>query len=106
MKTKYGIVYDLSKSDYVTSWGYYKFYFSSATHLTKFITGMQAQIDWLNDSFSRRFHFSMKIDTLAVINFYRKIETRGFLVYNELDQEVYECPERVEFHGTLFRDLS
>ena len=53
----------------------------------------------MNDSMTRRFKFNMGLDVLADFSLYRKIETRGFLIINDLTGVAYECPESIEFHG-------
>lgn len=97
--TKNGICYDLKESPYIYFVGVYKFFFSSPAHLVKFRKGLEANRDWLNDSMTRRFKFNMSLDELADFSLYRKIETRGFLIINDLTGVAYECPENIEFRG-------
>ena len=97
--TKNGICYDLKNSPYFCSVGFYKFFFSSPAHLVKFRRELEANREWLNDSMTRRFKFNMSLDLLADFSLYRKIETRGFLIINDLTGVAYECPESIEFHG-------
>lgn len=99
--TKNGICYDLKESPYFCFVGFYKFFFSSPAHLVKFRKGLEANRDWLNDSMSRRFKFTMSLDLLADLSLYRKTETRGFLVRDEMSGMVYECPENIEYRGTI-----
>lgn len=100
MITKNGICYDLSRSPYVCSVANWTYYFSSPSHMNKFKSNISSNRDWLNDSMSRRFKFTMSLDLLADLSLYRKIETRGFRVCCEMNGDVYECPESIEFHGT------
>lgn len=97
--TKNGICYDLKNSPYFCYTDFFTFFFSSPAHLTKFRRELEANRDWLNDSMTRRFKFNMSLDMLADFSLYRKIETRGFLIINELTGVAYECPESIEFHG-------
>jgi hypothetical protein len=97
--TKNGICYDLKNSPYFCYTDFFTFFFSSPAHLTKFRRELEANRDWLNDSMTRRFKFNMSLDVLADFSLYRKIETRGFLIINELTGVAYECPESIEFHG-------
>lgn len=99
MITKNGICYDLSRSPYVCSVANWTYYFSSPSHMNKFKSNISSNRDWLNDSMSRRFKFTMSLDLLADLSLYRKIETRGFLIINESTGVAYECPESIEFHG-------
>lgn len=100
MITKNGICYDLSRSPYVCSVANWTYYFSSPSHMNKFKSNISSNRDWLNDSMSRRFKFTMSLDLLADLSLYRKIETRGFMIINESTGVAYECPESIEFHGT------
>lgn len=68
--------------------------------MNKFKSNISSNRDWLNDSMSRRFKFTMSLDLLADLSLYRKIETRGFMIINESTGVAYECPESIEFHGT------
>lgn len=97
--TKNGICYDLKDSPYFCFVGFYKFFFSSPAHLNRFKVGLEANRDWLNDSMTRRFKFEMQMDLLADFTLYRKIETRGFRISDEMTGDVFECPESIEFHG-------
>lgn len=99
MITKNGICYDLSRSPYVCSVANWTYYFSSPSHMNKFKSNISSNRDWLNDSMSRRFKFTMSLDLLADLSLYRKIETRGFMIINESTGVAYECPESIEFHG-------
>lgn len=97
--TKNGICYDLKDSPYFCSVGFYKFFFSSPAHLVKFKEGLEANREWLNDSMTRRFKFKVSMKRLADFSLYRKIETRGFRISDEMTGDVFECPESIEFHG-------
>ena len=99
MITKNGICYDLSRSPYVCSVANWTYYFSSPSHMNKFKSNISSNREWLNDSMTRRFKFEMQMDLLADFSLYRKIETRGFLIINDLTGVAYECPESIEFHG-------
>lgn len=101
MITKNGICYDLSRSPYVCSVANWTYYFSSPSHMNKFKSNISSNRDWLNDSMSRRFKFTMSLDLLADLSLYRKTETRGFLVLDEMSGMVYECPENIEYRGTI-----
>lgn len=99
MATKNGIEYDLTRTPYSSTWDYYTFFFSSATHLEKFEYRRQARIDWLCDSLSRRFHVEIDASVLAVFQLYMQIETRGFRVWDILHMKELECPENITFRG-------
>lgn len=68
--------------------------FSSQPHKEKFDEGVGAHIMWLNDSMKRRFGFRCDFRELAVFNWYRRCETRGFCVYKYRDDAI--CYDKVE----------
>ena len=99
MATKHGVVYNLLNSPFKCSWGKYTFYFSSATHLAKFNEKLDARIEWLNDSFSRRFHVNIDVSVLAVMQLYMQLETRGFYIIDSAASEEFKCRENITLHG-------
>lgn len=99
MITKNGVCYDLSVSPYVFYIRGFELHFSSGSHLDKFKQTWQMKIDWLNDSLSRRFHFDLIFDDLAILNTYRQIETRGFYVI--YGGKVYTCPGNIKLYGGI-----
>lgn len=99
--TKNGICYDLENSPYFCQVGSWKMYFSSPAHLLKFKNGLEAHTDWLNDSMQRRFKFCMDLALVSAFTLYRKVETRGFLITEELTGVEYKCPESIEFRGIV-----
>ena len=86
------VSYDLSNEDYTSNWEEYTFYFSTMAHKVKFDEGVQTRIDWLNDSLSRRFHYDIHADVLAVFQLYKMIEGRGFKVYDNLIESYVTSP--------------
>lgn len=99
MPTKNGIEYNLNVSPYKCTWRELEFFFSSALHLQKFQGKMETRIDWLNDSMTRRFHFSVEVDYIAVIQLYCQVETRGFLIYDNDKSRWYDCRENITLRG-------
>lgn len=99
MPTKNGIEYNLNASPYKCTWRGLEFYFSSALHLQKFQDKLEIRIDWLNDSMTRRFHFSVEVDYIAVIQLYCQVETRGFLIYDNDKSRWYDCRENITLRG-------
>lgn len=92
--TKNGICYDLSESPYWYEWRGFTYYFSSPSHLRKFASEVRSKELWLNDSFNRRFKFTFYVDSLADLNLYRQIETRGFRVVTNDGME-YTSPWQI-----------
>lgn len=99
MPTKNGIVYRLTDSPYKCTWRGLVFFFSSALHLKKFQDKLNGRIEWLNDSMARRFHFSVEVDYIAVLQLYCQVETRGFAVYDEGIGRWYDCRENITLRG-------
>lgn len=77
------ICYDLRKTPYKATEKGYTFCFSSQKHLEKFLFQLIENRKTINKSLSKRFGFDIELNTLADIVLYRRIETRGFLLYNE-----------------------
>lgn len=99
MPTEYGVEYNLAKSEYKYFWDVYEFRFSSATHLKRFEEQLEAKIEWMSDSMSRRFHFTVCADVLAAFQLYLKVETRGCWVMDFSRGEVATCPENITLAG-------
>lgn len=99
MPTKNGIEYRLAESPYNCTWRGLVFFFSSALHLSKFQDKLNARIDWLNDSMTRRFHFSVEVDYIAALQLYCQVETRGFAIYDESIGRWYDCRENITLRG-------
>lgn len=79
-----GVYYDVSCSPLCTARNGYRYYFSSQTHLDKFLLKAPIKEEWLNDSMSRRFKFEFQIGVIADMQLYMQIETRGFYVVDEI----------------------
>lgn len=90
--TAYGICYNLDESPYWYRWGEYEFRFSSPSHMRKFVEQITVKRDWLNDSLSRRWKLNVSADVVAVLNLYRQVETRGYLIIDAMGRE-YRKPE-------------
>lgn len=103
MPTRHGVEYDLSRSPYRKSYGFFEFSFSSPKHLESFADKMQKRIDWMRDSFKRRFHFEIDTDLIAAMQLYCLVETRGFYVRNIMTDEVYTCRENIILAGMQVR---
>lgn len=67
--------------------------------MVKFNENYIKRIEWLNDSMKRRFHISVELDLLAVLQLYMQVETRGFLVRDCIGGKWFDCPENITLHG-------
>lgn len=99
METRNGVVYDLRFSEYEHTFWPLTFRFSSMSHLKKFAERVQVKVDWLNDSFKRRFHLDVDVTLLAALQCYMQIETRGFMVRDIVSGRWYDCPEMLRLDG-------
>ena len=87
MITRNGVCYALEHSPYIHK-GAFTFVFSSQLHLDKFLAKQKENRDIINYSLSRRINMNVDVKELADIILYRKIETRGFLIYDESGDEI------------------
>lgn len=90
--SRYGVVYDLSKSPFRVECAGMVFAFSNIAHAQKFERDVATKQEWLSDSMGRRFHFCVDCSKLAALQLYERIEGRGFMV---------ELPD-----GSIVRDKS
>lgn len=96
-----GVCYDLERSPFVEDWGNLVFHFSSETHARKFREKAKIRQEWLCDSLSRRFHFSVDASVIAVIQLYAQIEKRGFLIKSVTGEE-YKCLDSIFIRTQIF----
>ena len=80
MKTRYGVEYEIEKSNFFVRTSTGKFYFSSLLHEQKFRAGHELNRARMNYSLTKRFGIKTDYRALPDIVFYSKIETRGFYV--------------------------
>lgn len=99
METRNGVVYDLRFSEYEHTFWPLTFRFSSTSHLKKFAERVPVKVDWLNDSFKRRFHLDVDVTLLAALQCYMQVETRGFMVKDIVSGRWYDCPEMFRLDG-------
>lgn len=90
-----GVYYDVPRSPLCTSRNGYRYYFSSQTHLDKFLLKAPIKEEWLNDSMSRRFKFEFQISVIADMQLYMQIETRGFYVVDEISELDFNSSEEL-----------
>lgn len=86
-KTERGIFLDLHYSDINVKLKGYTFIFSSKVYARKFKENYKKYIDTERLKLEKRFKSKIVNDDLFLINYYKLIEKRGFLIYykdNEL----------------------
>lgn len=91
-----GVYYDVPRSPLCTVRNGYRYYFSSQTHLDKFLLKAPVKEEWLNDSMTRRFKFEFELDVVADMQLYMQIETRGFYVVDEHSELDFRSPEELK----------
>ena len=89
------ICHSLDISPYDVTYKDWHFRFSTEKHMEKFSRDFLKHKEWLDDSFSRRFHIDFDSGLLAAVSLYTRIEGRGFYMYNELEHVTYRKPEDV-----------
>lgn len=86
MKTINGIYNDIMESDYVVVKNKIKFYFSSEVYARKFSERVDKYVQGELAKYNNRFDTIISGENLYLIDYYRKIEKRGFrIVYNNLE---------------------
>lgn len=98
MPSKNGVFYELKESPYRALYGDYTFHFSSRKHQESFLDKLSVRVEWLGDSFSKRFKFEIDSRLIAVFQLYFQVETRGCYV-KMADGEVLRCKENLKLHG-------
>lgn len=99
MITRNGVCYVLPMSPYKCTLRGMTFFFSSENHLDKFLSEMDDHIVSINESLSARFKLNVNAEELAMVLFYKKVETRGF--YIATDEGYAKCLNELEFSGQI-----
>ena len=81
MKSKRGISYDLRESDYVYSINNFKFVFSSLFYLNSYKSNLEEEVKYEKEKYKTKLKQDIDLTELILINRYKNIEKRGFLVY-------------------------
>lgn len=94
--TRNGIEYNLEKSPFKVKMHGFTFVFSSEMHLKKFLNGIYGTNALISESLSNRFNLFINAGILATLHLYTKIETRGFLIYNEKGEKI--CRNKIKLN--------
>lgn len=97
MKTRAGVYYDLTKSEYRATLDGNTFVFSSQLHKEKFLSRYRRNRESINDSLTRRFNVDIAVPALADAVLYSKIENRGFLIVTQKGS--ITCRNSITFDG-------
>lgn len=93
-KTKCGVYYDLTESEFTVQIEIAEFFFSSKSHKTKFIERLPQFENEMNSLMKRKWGLNTKFKFIAALALYLKIETRGF--YITVEQFTYNSLESFE----------
>lgn len=86
MKTINGIYNDITESDYVIVKNKIKFYFSSEVYARKFSERVDKYVQNELAKYNNKFDTVISGELLYLLDFYRRIEKRGFrIVINNLE---------------------
>lgn len=83
MKTRKGIYLNLLESDYNITLNNLTFYFSSKIYLQKFANNVKSYIDTEQAKINIKYGIYISLSSYLMLAYYKKIEKRGFRVYNE-----------------------
>lgn len=83
MKTAKGIYLNINESDYFFKHKGLIFYFSSEFYKKKFIDEIESYISTETLKLQGKYNMNINFDLLFMISLYKKIEKRGFRVYDE-----------------------
>lgn len=91
MKSTRGVYYNLNESEYEYSIDNFIFVFSSLFYLNSFKENLEEYIDFEQNKINNKLKCKMNLRDLILINRYKQIEKRGFLVYyNDIRIKDYE----------------
>lgn len=99
LTTERGIFLNLNESNYKITIQGITFYFSSKVYLEKFKNKVKEYIAVETAKIYVRYKIILNLDIYFMIAFYKKIEKRGFRVYDEETKK--EISERVGFINQL-----
>lgn len=81
MKSIRGIYYNLKESDYIYTIDDFKFVFSSLFYLGLFSTNLESYLTYEQERLNNKLKKEINLKEVILIDHYKKIEKRGFLVY-------------------------
>lgn len=84
------IYYDIDKSPYKYETVYFDFYFSSQFYLNKFKREVYEYIDIEQNKLKVKFRHLVSFERILMLDYYTKVEKRGFKVYDKLKEKFVE----------------
>ena len=94
-----GIETDFSKTTFNIRIRHYTFYFSSRNNMERFADELGDRIDMLRDQYFEKFKLNTYLWAYWVVQWYRRVERRGFRIVDERNGDVMICPQEVEVNG-------
>lgn len=82
------MVYDIEKSKLKCEFNQFTFYFSSDLYFKKFINNVKDYIKDENRKLKIKFGFDIDGTDYFAISFYKRIEKRGFKVYDRANNRI------------------
>lgn len=96
------IYYDINKSPYVYKTVYFDFYFSSQFYLNKFKREVYEYIDIEQNKLKVKFRHLVSFERILMLDYYKKIEKRGFRVYDNLQRKYIKADYQIK--GCIISD--
>ena len=99
MKTERGIELDLNTSEFVFTCNGLRLYFSSKLYMEKFAREIQNWLDIEKRKLEVKYRCNLMLTPVLIIALYKRIEKRGFKVYDTLrNKEVEENEEFIVYY--------
>lgn len=95
-----GICFDLKESPYYFKDKGIVFYFSSEFYRKKFVNNFETYIEEETFKLQSKYGITINFDLVFMISFYKKIEKRGFLIYDEVNKK--EITQSCGFLASIF----
>lgn len=101
MKSRRGVYYDLSETEYIKNVFYFSFCFSSKFLMKKFEDDYYSITKQLEYKFVKKYEIPFDLKMYMAFVLYKDIERRGYRVINNRTGDVYTCPESIKFVGEI-----
>lgn len=95
--TRNGVVYNLPTSPFKIKVDETEYFFSSRVHMEKFSKQLYENRGVVSYSITNRHKFVIRLENVADMILYNKIETRGFYIIHK--GEPYTCKKEIIFVG-------
>lgn len=90
------VYYDLTESEYIYSTAFYDFYFSSDFYLHKFMNNYINYISQHSNKIDVRFMQKCDFYKVLILDYYKKVEKRGFRVYDKTKNKYVKEDYRIK----------